>query len=220
MPPSRFLPNQKRSLCPTSQRDRASCHQPGTDYGEPTAPRRNTLMGFSLQCRHRRNGTTGLKSKPAVRPARHRGALPMIPTTCFNCESACGLLAYVDKETRESANSRAILCIPPAADDLRQGPGDDQSDQRSRSHPPSAAACWATRRRQVGDNRLAGGRLSQPHRVRWKKAVVMRWSITSAGRATKATSNGCSRPGALMAITATPTFARRGRVRLRDLAGA
>src|SRR6266567_7295220 len=23
------------------------------------------------------------------------------PTTCFNCESACGLLAYVDKETYE-----------------------------------------------------------------------------------------------------------------------
>src|SRR5579862_6991963 len=23
----------------------------------------------------------------------------LIPTTCFNCESACGLLAYVDKET-------------------------------------------------------------------------------------------------------------------------
>ena len=25
----------------------------------------------------------------------------LVPTTCFNCESACGLLAYVDKETRE-----------------------------------------------------------------------------------------------------------------------
>jgi len=24
----------------------------------------------------------------------------LIPTTCFNCESACGLLAYVDKETQ------------------------------------------------------------------------------------------------------------------------
>src|SRR5438477_11635905 len=23
----------------------------------------------------------------------------LVPTTCFNCESACGLLAYVDKET-------------------------------------------------------------------------------------------------------------------------
>jgi anaerobic selenocysteine-containing dehydrogenase len=25
----------------------------------------------------------------------------LVPTTCFNCESACGLLAYVDKETHE-----------------------------------------------------------------------------------------------------------------------
>ena len=23
----------------------------------------------------------------------------LVPTTCFNCESACGLLAYVDKES-------------------------------------------------------------------------------------------------------------------------
>jgi len=25
----------------------------------------------------------------------------LVPTTCFNCEAACGLVAYVDKETRE-----------------------------------------------------------------------------------------------------------------------
>ncbi|HEY8234707.1 MAG TPA: formate dehydrogenase, partial [Vicinamibacteria bacterium] len=25
----------------------------------------------------------------------------LVPTTCFNCESACGLLAYVDKQTLE-----------------------------------------------------------------------------------------------------------------------
>ena len=25
----------------------------------------------------------------------------LIPTTCFNCEAACGLVAYVDKETME-----------------------------------------------------------------------------------------------------------------------
>ena len=27
----------------------------------------------------------------------------LVPTTCFNCESACGLLAYVDKESGEVA---------------------------------------------------------------------------------------------------------------------
>ena len=25
----------------------------------------------------------------------------LVPTTCFNCESACGLLAFIDKETNE-----------------------------------------------------------------------------------------------------------------------
>ncbi|RME99699.1 MAG: hypothetical protein D6768_14465, partial [Chloroflexi bacterium] len=25
----------------------------------------------------------------------------LVPTVCFNCESACGLLAYIDKETLE-----------------------------------------------------------------------------------------------------------------------
>src|SRR3954469_21947517 len=25
----------------------------------------------------------------------------LVPTTCFNCEAACGLIAYVDKETKE-----------------------------------------------------------------------------------------------------------------------
>jgi anaerobic selenocysteine-containing dehydrogenase len=33
---------------------------------------------------------------PAQRIERH---YHLVPTTCFNCESACGLLAYVDKET-------------------------------------------------------------------------------------------------------------------------
>ena len=34
---------------------------------------------------------------PAKRTERH---YDLVPTTCFNCESACGLVAYVDKETR------------------------------------------------------------------------------------------------------------------------
>ena len=25
----------------------------------------------------------------------------LVPTTCFNCEAACGLVAYVDKQTNE-----------------------------------------------------------------------------------------------------------------------
>ncbi|MHC5209943.1 MAG: molybdopterin-dependent oxidoreductase [Planctomycetota bacterium] len=34
-------------------------------------------------------------------PERSERRRMLVPTTCFNCESACGLLAYVDKETLE-----------------------------------------------------------------------------------------------------------------------
>jgi anaerobic selenocysteine-containing dehydrogenase len=34
-------------------------------------------------------------------PARVERRYMLVPTTCFNCESACGLLAYVDRETLE-----------------------------------------------------------------------------------------------------------------------
>jgi anaerobic selenocysteine-containing dehydrogenase len=34
-------------------------------------------------------------------PAREERHCMLVPTTCFNCESACGLLAYVDRDTRQ-----------------------------------------------------------------------------------------------------------------------
>ena len=33
-------------------------------------------------------------------PNREEHHYMLVPTTCFNCESACGLLAYVDREYR------------------------------------------------------------------------------------------------------------------------
>ncbi len=36
-------------------------------------------------------------------PRREQHHRMLVPTTCFNCESACGLLAYVDKDTLEVA---------------------------------------------------------------------------------------------------------------------
>src|SRR5262249_22162470 len=35
----------------------------------------------------------------AVEPDGSERRYTLVPTTCFNCESACGLLAYVDRET-------------------------------------------------------------------------------------------------------------------------
>ena len=34
-------------------------------------------------------------------PRREKRTYSLVPTTCFNCEAGCGLLAYVDKETEE-----------------------------------------------------------------------------------------------------------------------
>ncbi len=34
-------------------------------------------------------------------PEKKENRFRLVPTTCFNCESACGLLAYVDKDTGE-----------------------------------------------------------------------------------------------------------------------
>ncbi len=34
-------------------------------------------------------------------PVRKKRRYTIVPTTCFNCESACGLTAYIDKETME-----------------------------------------------------------------------------------------------------------------------
>src|SRR3954462_461545 len=34
-------------------------------------------------------------------PKRKERRYQLVPTTCFNCESACGLLAYIDKATGE-----------------------------------------------------------------------------------------------------------------------
>src|SRR5262245_28896570 len=53
-------------------------------------------------------------------PERKERHYQLVPTTCFNCESACGLLAYIDKETNqiqkfegnpENPGSRGRNCV-------------------------------------------------------------------------------------------------------------
>ena len=53
----------------------------------------------SFPPRERWDDWTELDSRAWPRRVEHRYML--VPTTCFNCESACGLLAYVDKDTLE-----------------------------------------------------------------------------------------------------------------------
>jgi len=38
---------------------------------------------------------------PKVWPKKEKTTYQIVPTTCFNCESACGLTAFIDKETQE-----------------------------------------------------------------------------------------------------------------------
>ncbi len=41
------------------------------------------------------------ENDPKAWPRKVQRAYTLVPTVCFNCESACGLLAYVDRETLE-----------------------------------------------------------------------------------------------------------------------
>ena len=65
----------------------------------------------------------------------------LIPTICFNCESSCGLLAYVDHEDLSIKKFEGNPAHPGSrGPQLRQGPGDDQPGQRPRADPVPAAA--------------------------------------------------------------------------------
>ena len=46
----------------------------------------------------RGRGTTTCSTTPRHTRARSSSTTSLVPTTCFNCESACGLLAYVDRD--------------------------------------------------------------------------------------------------------------------------
>ena len=148
----------------------------------------------------------------------------LVPTTCFNCESACGLLAYVDSETltgpqvrRQSRASRL------ARTQLREGPGDAQPGHRPRSHPLSAQARRRTRRGQMGAGDAGTRRSTTSPRAsarRSSRVAETRSCITSAARARTASPSACSRRGASTATTRTPTSARPAVARAITLDGA
>jgi len=73
--------------------DKTSVEQRGETFYP--GPSRAGLAAFPPK--ERWDDWVELDSKAWPRRVEHRYML--VPTTCFNCESACGLLAYVDKET-------------------------------------------------------------------------------------------------------------------------
>ncbi len=60
-------------------------------------PSRTTLSAYPP----RERWDDWVELDPRAWPRRVERHYMLVPTTCFNCESACGLLAYVDKETLE-----------------------------------------------------------------------------------------------------------------------
>ena len=96
-------------------------------------------------------------------PERVERRSMLVPTTCFNCESACGLLAYVDPETMtvrkfegnpEHPGSRGRNCAKgPATLNQITDPGPD---------PAPAPTCGRPRRGSLGAGEL--GRGARGHR--------------------------------------------------------
>ena len=113
--------------------------------------------------RRRSAGTTGWSSTRAPGRERVEQRYMLVPTTCFNCESACGLLAYVDRDTLqvrkfegnpEHPGSRGRNCA--------KGPATHQPGHRSRPDPVSAQARGRPRRGPLGAGEL--GRGARRHR--------------------------------------------------------
>ncbi len=80
--------------------DRVSAARAATEArGETFYPGASRIHLASFPPKERWDDWVELDSK--AWPERVEKRYMLVPTTCFNCESACGLLAYVDKETGE-----------------------------------------------------------------------------------------------------------------------
>jgi anaerobic selenocysteine-containing dehydrogenase len=85
---------------PTEKNERVSALREDTEARRETfypGPSRIHLAAYPP--RERWDNWTELD--PQAWPQRKERHYTLVPTTCFNCESACGLLAYIDKATGE-----------------------------------------------------------------------------------------------------------------------
>ena len=137
----------------------------------------------------------------------------LVPTTCFNCESACGLLAFVDKKTSTIRKfegnplhpaSRGRLCAKGPAT-INQINDPDRILHPLKRSGQRGEGKWEkiTWQEAVEPSRRACGAL-------WKRIGATRSCITWGGPAVKGTLSGFFRLGAWTAITATPTSVRLG----------
>ena len=84
-------------------RDPETMHRPAAEPVGPDAPEH-----FGLRIRETVSNYPPVEQWDDVvmydakaHPRKVEKHYMLVPTTCFNCESACGLLAFVDKETKE-----------------------------------------------------------------------------------------------------------------------
>jgi anaerobic selenocysteine-containing dehydrogenase len=134
----------------------------------------------------------------------------IVPTTCFNCESACGLTAYIDKATMQvrkfegnpyHPGSRGRNCAKGPAT-INQLTDPDRILYPLKRVGKRGAGKWE---RVSWDEVLddIAGRLAKPSR----KDATTRSPTTWGAPATKATWTACCRPGTWTATTATPISA-------------
>ena len=143
-------------------------------------------------------------------PAREERHYMLVPTTCFNCESACGLLAYVDRETGqvrkfegnpEHPGSRGRNCAKGPAT-LNQVTDPDRILYPMKRSGPRGGGGWE---RVSWDEALDA--LAARIRAALAEGRRTRSWCTSAGRVRTGTPNGCWPAGASTATTRTPTSA-------------
>ena len=96
-------------------------------------------------------------------PKKDRRHYWIIPSICFNCESACGILAYVDKETLDVRKIEGNPVHPGSRGrTCAKGVVTPEPARGSGSHPVSAEARRRARRRRVGARVV--GRGARRHR--------------------------------------------------------
>ena len=184
--------------------------------GDPRGPRRQLpgkrtheeLRNFPPPEKWDHHARTTRKRTPARSPHEYM----LIPTTCFNCESACGLLALRRQGRPDDHQARGQPGAPRLArPQLRQGPGHDQPDQRPGADPVPAAPGRRPRRGPVGAGHLgrSARRHRQPDPGGDRRRPPRRGDLPRrAGPARTASPSASCRPGASTGTTRTPTSAR------------
>jgi hypothetical protein len=91
-------------------------------------------------------------------PRRVKKQFSLVPTICFNCEAACGLVAYVDKARRPIRKVEGNPYHPGSRGrNCAKGPATHQPGPRPRPHPLPDEARGPARQRALRTRELGRG---------------------------------------------------------------